>query len=170
MDFELHPTVSLRSRSFSVLQAPRDLFIQALNKNLNLQRYKVLYVCGNYSGILSKLDRKFTDLDVRRAFTVFQLMTVLEEARHSIIIVEHDPMLYEDAAEMVEYVSHALSDAGKEAAVLLYSPGSDPFLEGLSRDADRMFYFDEGPRASPRLVAKAFPKAERNQTTLEVFS
>jgi hypothetical protein len=82
MDFELLPTVFLRSRSFNVLQAPRELFIQALNRNLNLQRYKVLYICGNYSGILSKLDRRFQDQEIRRAFTLFQLMTVLE--RHAI--------------------------------------------------------------------------------------
>jgi hypothetical protein len=30
---------------------------------------------------------------------------VLEEAHHSLIFVEHDPMLYEDAKEMVEYIS-----------------------------------------------------------------
>ncbi|MGD0953718.1 MAG: hypothetical protein ABR985_15240 [Methanotrichaceae archaeon] len=170
MDFELLPTVSLRSRSFNMLHAPRDLFIQALNHNLNLQLYKVLYICGNYSGILSKLDRRFQDLEIRRAFTLFQLMTVLEEARHSIILIEHDPTIYEDAAEMVEYVSRALSEAAKEAAVLLYSPGSDPFLEDLARNADRVWYFDEGPRASPRLVTKAFPKAEKSQTTLEAFT
>ena len=170
MDFELYPTISLKSRSFNVLQAPRELFIQALNHNLDLQRYKVLYICGNHSGILSKLDRRFQDLEIRRAFTVFQLMTILEETRHSIILVEHDPLLYEDAAEMTEYVSQALSDAAKEAAVLLYSPGTDTFLEELARNADRVWYFDEGPRASPRLVTKAFPKAERSQTTLEAFS
>jgi hypothetical protein len=79
-------------------------------------------------------------------------------------------MLHEDAAEMVEYVSRALSDAAKEAAVLLYSNGSDPFPENLSRNAERVWYFDEGPRASPRLVAKAFPKAEKSQTTLEAFT
>jgi DNA polymerase I len=170
MDFELYPTISLRSRSFNALQAPRELFIQALNRNLNLQRYKVLYICGNHSSILSKLDRRFQDLEIRRAFTVFQLMTVLEEARHSIILVEHDPLLYENAAEITEYVSQALSDAAKEAAVLLYSPGTDTFLEELARNADRVWYFDEGPRASPRLVTKAFPKAERSQTSLEAFS
>lgn len=146
------------------------MFIQALNRNLNLQRYKVLYICGNYSSILSKLDRKFQDLDIRRAFTLFQLMTVLEEARHSLILIEHDPLLYEDAAEMVDYVSRSLGDAAKEAAVLLYSPSSDPFMEDLSRNADRVWYFDEGPRALPRLVTKAFPKAEKNQTTLEAFT
>ncbi|RQW77163.1 MAG: hypothetical protein EHM14_15000 [Methanothrix sp.] len=94
MDFELYPTITLRSRSFNVLVAPRELLIQALNKNLNLQRYKVLFVSGNYSGVLSKLDRRLTELEVRRGFTVFQLMTILEEAHHSLIIVEHDPMLY----------------------------------------------------------------------------
>ena len=67
MDFELLPTISLRSRSFNVLQAPRELFIQTLNRNLNLQRFKVLYICGNYSGILSKLDRRFQALEIRRA-------------------------------------------------------------------------------------------------------
>ncbi len=170
MDFELYPTVTLHARSFNILQAPLEMFIKALNSRLDLQRFKILYVCGNYSGILSKLDRRFEALEIRRAFTCFQLMTILEEAHHSIILVEHDPLLYEDAAEMVDYVSHALADAAKEAAVLLYSPGSDTFLEELARNADRVWYFDEGPKAAPRLVSKACPKSQKSQTTLEAFS
>ena len=67
--------------------------------NLNLQRYKVLFICGNYSRILSRLNRNITEMDVRRAFTFFQLMTILEENHHSFLIVEHDPMLYEDAGK-----------------------------------------------------------------------
>ncbi|MDD1758112.1 MAG: hypothetical protein LUQ22_05205 [Methanotrichaceae archaeon] len=60
MDFELHPpTVSLKGRSFNVLVAPREHFIAMLNRNLNSQRYKVLYVTGNYSGILRRLHRRF---------------------------------------------------------------------------------------------------------------
>jgi hypothetical protein len=88
-----------------------------------------------------------TELDIRRAFTSFQLMTILEENHHSFLIVEHE-MLYEDAKEMVEYVAQALADASKEAAVLLYSPGLDPFLEELALNADRVWYFEEGPRDS----------------------
>ena len=49
-------------------------------------------------------------------------MTILEEAHHSLIIVEHDPMLYEDAQEMTEYISKALKQASYEATVLLYTP------------------------------------------------
>jgi hypothetical protein len=30
------------------------------------------------------------DLEIRRAFTIFQLMTIQEEARHSLILIEHD--------------------------------------------------------------------------------
>jgi len=37
------------------------------------------------------LNRNFTELEVRRAFTSFQLMTVLEENHHSFLIVEHEP-------------------------------------------------------------------------------
>ena len=170
MDFELLPTVSLRPRSFNALMAPREMFIQALNRNLNLQRFKVLYVTGNNSAILSRLDRRFEALEIRRGFTVFQLMTILEEAHHSLILIEHDPLLYEDAREMTEYVSHALSDAAKEAAVLLYAPGIDPFFEDLVQNADRVFYFEEAPRETPRLVAKAHPRTRENQRTLEAYS
>jgi hypothetical protein len=54
------------------------MFAKSLNHNLNLQRFKILYICGIYSSVLSQLDRKFQDLEIRRAFTVFQLMTILE--------------------------------------------------------------------------------------------
>jgi DNA polymerase I len=93
MEIELHPAVSLVEETFNVLVAPVEMLVDALNSHLNLQRYKVLFVGGNYSRILSKLDRNFTELDVRRAFTSFQLMTILDENHHNIQIVEHDPML-----------------------------------------------------------------------------
>lgn len=59
-------------------------------------------------------------------------------------------MLYEDAKEMAEYVSQELREASKEAAVLLYAPGADPYFEELTRNDDRVFYFEEGPKAAPR--------------------
>jgi hypothetical protein len=170
MDFELYPTITLRPRSFSALLAPREMFIQALNRNLNLQRYKVLYVTGNYSGILTHLSRRFTELEIRRGFTVFQLMTILEQARHSLILIEHDPLLYADAREMIEYVSQSMRQAAQESAVLLYSPGADPFLEELVQNADRVWYFDEEPRAEKRIISKSNPRTHRSQKTLEAFS
>jgi DNA polymerase I len=77
IQIELHPGVSLLDETFNVLIAPAEMLANALNSNLNLQRYKILYIYGNYSRILSRLDRKFTDLDTRQAFTSLQLMTIL---------------------------------------------------------------------------------------------
>ncbi len=94
-------------------------------------------------------------------------MTILEENHHSLIFIEHDPLLYEDAQEMTEYISLALREASKEAAVLLYAPVADPYFEELVKNADRVFYFDEGPRDEARVVAKA---NQRSQTTLEAFT
>ena len=170
MEIELHPAVSLLPETFNVLVAPVELLVEALNSHLNLQRYKVLYIPGNYSRILSRLDRKITELEIRRAFTVFQLMTILEENHHSFLIVEHDPMLYEDAKEMVEYVAQALKQTSREATILLYSPALDPHLQKITELADRVFCFYEMPRAPAKSRAKAEQKMQGAQATLEAFS
>lgn len=168
MEIELHPAVSLLPETFNVLVAPVGMLIDALNSHLNMQRYKVLYICGNYSRILSRLDRNFTDLEVRRAFTSFQLMTVLEENHHSFLIIEHDPMLYEDAKEMVEYVAQAMKQTSREATILLYSPALDQHLQKMTELADRVFCFYEMPKVKGR--AKVEPKMPGNQATLEAYS
>ena len=98
-------------------------------------------------------------------------MTILEENHHSFLIVEHDPMLYEDAKEMVEYVAQALRQTSREATVLLYSPALDPHLQKMTELADRVFCFYEMPKASARSRAKAKPKMQGGaQRTLEAFS
>jgi hypothetical protein len=45
------------------------------------------------------MDRNFVELEIRRAFTAFQLLTTLESGRgrYTVVFVEHDPSLYEDA-------------------------------------------------------------------------
>jgi len=76
MEIELLPTVSLLPETFSVLIAPVELLAGALNSHLELQRYKILFISGNYSRILNRLNRNITELEVRRANTLFQLMTI----------------------------------------------------------------------------------------------
>lgn len=167
MEIELHPAVSLLEETFNVLVAPAKMLIESLNSHLDLQRYKVLYISGNYSRILSRLNRNFTELEIRRAFTSFQLMTILEENHHSFLIVEHDPLLYEDAEEMVEYVAQAMKQTSREATVLLYAPVLDPHIQAMTDLADRVFCFYEGQakeRAKPNL------KMQGAQKTLEAYS
>ena len=48
-------------------------------------------------------------------------MTILEEARDSLIVIEHDPLIYEDAGETTEYVAQALKQASSEAMILLHA-------------------------------------------------
>ena len=79
MEIELNPAVSLLPDTFNVLIATAEMLVDALNNHPNLQRYKILFISGNYSRIPSRLNRNITELDVRRAFTSFQLMTILEE-------------------------------------------------------------------------------------------
>ena len=168
MEIELLPTVSLLPETFSVLIAPVEMLTGALNSHLELQRYKILFISGNYSRILSRLNRNITELEVRRAFTVFQLMTILEENHHSFLIVEHDPMLYEDAGEMVEYLAQALKQTSREATILLYAPALDPHLQKMTELADRVFciYSEQAPAKGRKAEAK-MPGA---QATLEAYS
>ena len=168
MDIELLPTVSLLPETFNVLIAPVEMLTGALNSHLELQRNKILFISGNYSRILSRLNRNITELEVRRAFTVFQLMTILEENHHSFLIVEHDPLLYEDAGEMVEYLAQALKQTSREATILLYAPALDPHLQKLTELADRVFciYSEQAPAKGRKAEAK-MPGA---QATLEAYS
>jgi hypothetical protein len=167
MEIEQHPAISLLEETYNVLIAPVDMLVEALNNRLNLQRYKILYVSGNYSRILSRLDRNFTDLDIRRAFTSFQLMTILEENHHSFLIIEHDPMLYEDAKEMVEYVGQALKQTSREATILLYATALEPHLQTMTDMADRVFCIYEG---QSRGRTKANTRTQESQATLEAFT
>ncbi len=166
MQFELHPMLSIPSESFNVLIAPVETLVEALNDHLELQRFRVIYVCGNYSRILSGLHRDFTEIDVRRAFTAFQLMTILRENHHSFLIVEHDPMLYEDAEQMVYYVSQAYRQTSNEATILLYSPALDPSLKMIKEVADQVVYINE---VQTRGRAKSNLKLPGAQATLGAF-
>jgi hypothetical protein len=170
MEIELHPAVSLLSETFNVLVAPVEMLVEALNSHINLQCYKVLYVSGNHSRILSQLNRNFTVLEIRRAFTSFQLMTILEENHHTFLIVDHDPLLYEDAGEMVEYVAQALRQTSREATILPYSPSLDPHLQKMTYLADRVFCFYEMPGTPAKGRAKADSKMPVAQKTLEAYS
>jgi hypothetical protein len=73
MEIELLPTVSLLPETNSLLIAPVELLAGALNSHLELQRYKILFISGRSS---NRLNRNITELEVRRANTLFQLMTI----------------------------------------------------------------------------------------------
>jgi len=96
-------------------------------------------------------------------------MTILEENHYSFLIVEHDPLLYEDAEEMVEYLAQALRQTSMEATILLYAPALDSHLQKITELADRVFciYSEQAPSKGSKAEAKMPPGAQR---TLEAYS
>jgi len=59
-------------------------------------------------------------------------MTILQENYLSFLIVEYDPLLYEDAGEMVEYLAQLLKQTSGDATVRLYAPTLEPHLQKLT--------------------------------------
>lgn len=137
MQIEIRKGLALQPGTFAAVVVPEKAMAAALNSTADLKRFLFLYVGGNYSRILSCLDRTSKNLEVRRAFTAHQLFTILRETGHTVIFVEHDPELFDGAAAMVEPVAGALADAGRESLVILYTPVPDRTFFALARRAGR---------------------------------
>ena len=69
MLIELSKGITLHPGSFTAVIAPEKKILSALNSNADLQRFLFLYVCGNYSRILSGISRTSNNFEVRRPFT-----------------------------------------------------------------------------------------------------
>lgn len=137
MQIELRKGLALQPGTFNAVIAPEKMMINALNSNADLQRFLFLYIGGNYSRILSGINRQSKNFDVRRGFTAHQLLTTLREAGHTVVFVEHDPTLFDGAMDVIEPVAGALKDAGRESLVILYTPAVDRTFSALTRRADR---------------------------------
>jgi hypothetical protein len=137
MQIELRRGTVLQPGTFSAVVAPEKVMVSAINTNADLQRFLFLYIGGNYSRILSGINRQSKNFDVRRAFTAHQLFTTLREAGHTVVFVEHDPSLFDGAMNVIEPVEGALKEAARESLVILYTPVADRTFSALSRRADR---------------------------------
>ena len=174
MLIELSKGITLHPGSFTAVIAPEKKILAALNSNADLQRFLFLYVCGNYSRILSGIGRTSNNFEVRRPFTADQLLTVIHEASHTIVFIEHDPTLFDGAERLFVPIASALKQAGREAMVILWAPASDRSFAALIRQADRIIEIvPEGPApdrfgfASQRSCRKG-GVVPRAQKTLEV--
>jgi hypothetical protein len=134
----LRKGISLRQGSFTAVVAPERIIIQAISGNPDLERFLFLFVCGNYSRLISHIGRSSSNFEVRRPFTADQLLTVVRDASHTVIFIEHDATLFESAERLIIPIGSALKDAGHEALVVLYSPAMDKSFAALSRQADRL--------------------------------
>lgn len=138
MRIMLRKGITLQQGTFTAVIAPEPVILSALNDNPDLGRFLFLLLCGNYSRILSRINRTSSNFEIRRPFTADQLLTALKEAGHTVIVIEHDPTLFDGADRLLAPVAAALRDAGHEALVILYSPAMDRSFAALARQADRL--------------------------------
>ena len=153
MHIELRKGLTLRPGTFNAVIAPEKEIVTAINSNADLQRFLFLYISGNYSRILSGINRQSKNFDVRRGFTAHQLFTILREAGHTVVFVEHDPSLFDGAAAMLEPIASALKEAARESLVILYTPVADRTFSTLGRNADHYIEIvpveETGTRSAP---------------------
>jgi DNA polymerase I len=138
MLIELRKGMTLHPGTFTAVIAPEKVMVSALNTNKDLQRFLFLYVSGNYSRLLSSINRSSKNFEVRRAFTAHQLFTILKEASHTVLLLEHDPTLFDDAEEMMPQIAGMLKDISRESLVILYTPSVDRSFSVLMRQASRI--------------------------------
>jgi len=134
----LRKGLTLQQGTFTAVIAPEKVILSALNDNPDIGRFLFLFLCGNYSRLLTRINRTSSNFEIRRPFTADQLLTALKEASHTVIFVEHDPTLFDGAERLLVPVGAALRDAGHEALVILYSPSMDRPFAALARQADRV--------------------------------
>lgn len=130
--------ITLHQGTFTALIAPEPVILSALDDNPDLGRFLFLFLCGNYSRLLSRVNRTSANFEIRRPFTADQLLTALKEAGHTVIFLEHDPTLFDGADRLLVPVAAALREAGHEALVILYSPSMDRSFAALADQADRL--------------------------------
>ena len=171
MQIEIRKGISLQPGSFAAVVLPVRQMAGALNSSAEIRRFLFLYVGGNYSRVLSGLHRTSKNLEICRAFTAHQLLTLVREACHTVIFVEHDPSLFDGAAEMLDPVAGALADAGRESLVILYTPVPERTFFALARRAGRYIeiYADDEPHLPSRNGRQYGPQPSgTGQRTLEV--
>jgi DNA polymerase I len=138
MLIELRKGMALHPCTFNAVIAPEKAMISALNNNKDLQRFLFLYVSGNYSRLLSSINRSSKNFEVRRAFTAHQLFTILKGVSHTVLLLEHDPTLFDGAENMIPQIAGMLRDIGRESLVILYAPSIDRSFSVMMRQADHI--------------------------------
>jgi hypothetical protein len=104
--------------------------------------------------LLSSINRSSKNFEVRRALTAHQLFTILKEVSYTVLLLEHDSTLFEDAEEMLPQIAGMLRDISRESLVILYTPSIDRPFSILMRQAP---YIIELPR---QMILSGLPSIE----------
>jgi hypothetical protein len=168
MLIELRKGMTLHPGTLNAVIAPEKVMISALNSNTDLQRFLFLFVSGNYSRLLSSISRSSKNFEVRRAFTVHQLFTILKEAGHTVVLLEHDPTLFDGAENMLPQIAGMLKEVSRDSLVILYTPSIDRLFSVLMRQADHIIEITPSPESTRSCSPRHGGILPYAQQTLEV--
>lgn len=161
MPAPIDPGSILSPSTFSLFIAPSEMIQEALNTLMSRQPRKILYLCGNYPVILPRLNPQPDKLLVRRALTIYQVQSILEEADEPLILFEHDRSLYDDNADLLPYIGELCRHKATDSySVFLFSTRLDKWLALIEPYAERMILIIEiSPPA--RSVSTAAPSEQK---------
>ena len=142
MDLRIDDHHTLFQGHFNAIVAPVETILLCLNDNLTLQRYTVLFICSNFTRLLNGINRTSGNFSIQRPFTAHQLMTVLRENTSSIVFVEHDASMYDEAGETRKWITQSMKQVSRDALFILYTPSMDKHFAYLCRGADRVIVYD----------------------------
>lgn len=167
MEIRLAPYITLTTGTFAAIVAPEEEILTLFTEHPELKRYLFLYISGNGSRLLTRAGERSATFDVRRAFTAHQLLTILRDAAHTIVFIEHDPSLFDSGGRgMAAAIGKVIAEAASGSLVILYTPVPDRFFGEMAAYADRIITL--APEAAP--VRKQTPRSSRfGQATLEAF-
>jgi hypothetical protein len=143
MDLRINDRIVLQPGRFYAIVAPIETMLAGLNNNPVLGRYTSILISGNFSRLLNGINRVSGNFEIQRAFTVHQLLTILREDDHSIVLVEHDPTLYDDAGDTKRLVPPTMKDVSRNCIFVLYAPVMDRSFAYLAHTADHVYIYDD---------------------------
>ena len=160
MDLPILPGIILQSGRFNAIIAPEEMILAGLNDNPVIERFTTLYICGNFSRILSGINRRSMNFHIQRAFTVHSLLTILHETYHTIVFLEHESTIFDDAGQVKTMIPRALKEISHDKIVILYAPKMDRHLSFLISDADRVYVFE----SSDKILRRSKTSLDRQMT------
>lgn len=143
---QIENAIDIGSGELVAITAPPDIAVELIcslkYSNGNNNSNSMLYIPGNSSVVLPGFNRIRIDFEVRRSFTVYQLMQILEEAYQSVVFIEYDDGLWEDipslsSTEIIEALMWRMKELTRRgASVIVYAPRMDA-LDSISSYVDR---------------------------------
>lgn len=117
----INPGITFYRRMFSLLIAPSSLLAEALNKYLKREVKDVLIISGEVPLIRYQIQPGKFRLKTEKVSSGQEVYEVLQKAKESLILIEHDPAFYDYNADVIRTIGllSRKMTAGNQTILLL---------------------------------------------------